>query len=106
MTTKEMKVLINKAIKAGMDAGNKISSTSDKKGYSWVIIKPQKKNPDQEDFIKYLLKEKIVEEDIIYGGVRYLVTQFKDSCSRKVAFGNAFRDVLKEAGFLAIAMSR
>ncbi len=113
MTKNEMKILIDNAIKKGKEAGFNIEPLSDKDahndkktGYAWIIIKPKKNNSEHECFIKYLLEQNIVENDHVYGGVRYLITEFNNSYNRRNAFGRAFAYCLMEAGLFSVSMFR
>lgn len=84
-------------------------------GFAWVIVKCN--TPENRNFINSLKKAGMASGDIngfraewnkdsYYGGFRYSVMYGNQSYEKKVAYANAFVDVLTEAGIKAWSGSR
>ena len=117
----------NKAVEAGMAAGNAAAPTPmvvgtpttpfgneiDRTkpvylvadgvcGFAWVTVRP-----GNSSFAKWLVKNKIARADHYYGGVTFSVPYFNQSMIRKEAYANAVANVLRdELGVKAYANSR
>ena len=129
MTKKEeskYESLYNKAHEAGLKAGNNSNPTpmvvgeetspfsgviDDSKptyfveggvcGFAWINIKPARGK-----FVSWLKKNKIGRTDSYYGGYTIWVHNFGQSMQRKVAYADAFSNILHEEGINAYSNSR
>jgi hypothetical protein len=126
LTKEECYEIYTEAYEAGINAGNKAVPTPivvgeetspfsgqidhQKKtyfvpeglcGFAWVNIRPARGN-----FVKFLEERNAGYKDSYYGGYSVWVREFNQSHTRKVAFAQAFAQVLQKYGFEAYVGER
>lgn len=70
-------------------------------GFAWVAVKPATSS-----FARWARAQKLAETDSYAGGLSFWVRDFGQSYERKLAYAQAFADVLAGAGLRAYVRSR